>query len=281
MSDTRPRPPGFWRVTWLLLATARKRAMGRQKRARQMFRQQSSGKAANWSGLGVLLAALLMAGLNIVGAYLVKDAVLAGQRVAAEQRGYVVVGAPFLQQVQEAQFWAADQKAPWAEIDAAMRRSCRAEAGRLVQDYGGSQDMTAARLRDRARPQDQRLHHARARCSWAWGIGHVGRPSGDAWLPRPALVGPDAGHTGRSAGTRRAASPASMWEWLLSHPVRPGAVFCAEMLAPIAASPLFWSAPLVHGFLYGFVYGSALGAFAAIVVGIPATAAGGLPRQGA
>ncbi len=64
-----------------------------------------------------------------------------------------------------------------------------------------------------------------------------------------------------------------MWKWLFSHPVRPGAVFYAEMLAPIAANPLFWSAPLAPGFLYGFVYGPALGAFATVVVGIPATVA--------
>ena len=274
MSDTRPQAPGFWRVTWLLLAAARRRAMGRRKRARQIFRQQSSGKAANWSGLGVLLVGALMAGLNILGAYLVKDAVVAGQRIAAEQRGYVVVGTPFLQQVQEAQFWATDQKAPWAEIDHALRPSYRAEAERLVQEHGGNQDAIAARLR--ATVLGHKIDDFITRDVAAPGLGALGTSAG-----YPAMFGSIAlfwwvlmlvtQGEGPELDVQRRRHP--MWEWLLSHPVRPGAVFCAEMLAPVAANPLFWSAPLMPGFLYGFVHGRALGVLAAVVVGVPAIVA--------
>ena len=35
-----------------------------------------------------------------------------------------------------------------------------------------------------------------------------------------------------------------MWEWLLSHPARPSAVFLAEMLAPLAANPNIILAPI-------------------------------------
>lgn len=272
MSDT--RPPGFWRVTWLLLRTAHRRAIGRRKRARQIFRQQSSGRAANWSGLGVLLVGALMAGLNTLGAYLVKDAVGAGQRVAAEQRGYVVVGAPFLQQVQEARFRATNWKVPWAEIDDALRQSYHAEAGRLVQEYSGSQDAIAARLR--ATVLDRRTEDFITRDRAAPGLGTLGASEG-----YPAMLGSIAllwwglmlvmQGEGPELDVQRRRHP--MWEWLFSHPVRAGVVFCAEMLAPIAANPLFWSAPLAPGFLYGFVYGPALGALAAVVVGIPATVA--------
>lgn len=38
-----------------------------------------------------------------------------------------------------------------------------------------------------------------------------------------------------------------MWEWLLSHPVRPVAAFAAEMLAPLTANPLYLSAPVYSG----------------------------------
>ncbi len=64
-----------------------------------------------------------------------------------------------------------------------------------------------------------------------------------------------------------------MWEWLFSHPVPPGAVFLAEMLAPIAANPIYFSAPLLPGILYGFIYGKAWGFLAAVVVGVPVTVA--------
>lgn len=60
-----------------------------------------------------------------------------------------------------------------------------------------------------------------------------------------------------------------MWEWLFSHPVRPGPVFLAEMLSPIAANPIYWSAPLFFGVLYGMVYGVSEGIAAVALVGIP------------
>lgn len=60
-----------------------------------------------------------------------------------------------------------------------------------------------------------------------------------------------------------------MWEWVFSHPVRPGAVFFAEMLSPIAANPIYVTAPLFFAFLYGFTYGEETGIAAAILIGVP------------
>lgn len=64
-----------------------------------------------------------------------------------------------------------------------------------------------------------------------------------------------------------------LWEWLFSHPVRPGAVFAAEILAPMAANPIYWGAPLFVGVAYGLVYGGGLGLLAAPLLGIPLTVA--------
>jgi membrane protease YdiL (CAAX protease family) len=60
-----------------------------------------------------------------------------------------------------------------------------------------------------------------------------------------------------------------MWEWLFTHPVRPGAVFFAEMLSPIAANPIYVTAPLFFAVLYGFIYGQATGVAAAVLIGVP------------
>lgn len=274
MSNPRPRSPGFWRVIFLLLAASRRRAIGRQKRARQMFRQQSGGKTANWSKLGVLLTVVMMAGVNVGGAYLVKSAVTAGQRVAAEQRGQVVVGAQFFQQVREAQDWATGQRSPWGEIDQAMRPRYRVEAGRLANDYGGNQAVIADRLR--ATVLDDRIGNFTTPDRAAPGLAGLGTSEGF-----PAMLGSIAllwwglmlvmQGEGPELDTQRRRHP--IWEWLLSHPIRPGAMFCAEMLAPVAANPLFWSAPLTLGFLYGFIYRPGLGILAAAVVGIPITIA--------
>lgn len=60
-----------------------------------------------------------------------------------------------------------------------------------------------------------------------------------------------------------------MWEWLFSHPVPSGAVFLAEMLAPAAANPIYWGAPLYAGVLFGLTYGFSAGALATLLAGIP------------
>jgi membrane protease YdiL (CAAX protease family) len=60
-----------------------------------------------------------------------------------------------------------------------------------------------------------------------------------------------------------------MWEWYFSHPVRPAAVFVAEMLAPLAENPVYATAPLFLATLFGITYGAGIGILAALVCGIP------------
>ena len=72
---------------------------------------------------------------------------------------------------------------------------------------------------------------------------------------------------GLELDTQRRKHP--MWEWLFSHPAPHGAIFLAEMLAPVAANPIYWSAPLFVGFLYATVYSFGAGVFAALIIGVP------------
>ena len=60
-----------------------------------------------------------------------------------------------------------------------------------------------------------------------------------------------------------------MWEWLLGHPVRPVAAFAAEMLSPLMANPIYFSAPIFWWVILGKVFGSVAGFVGAILVGIP------------
>jgi membrane protease YdiL (CAAX protease family) len=267
--------PGFWRVVWLLLAAARRRAVGRQKRQAELFRQRA-GKtgAGNWAGVGLVVAALLMSGLNIVAAFVIRNAVTAAERSDAERHGWIVVDQAFAHKVAqverraEAQFW--DQTA----IDHALARAYRGESQRIAQFFGGDADAIAQRLRASVQANGTAkllpLHDA------APGLSALPTASS-----LPALVGALGlfgwavmlvfQGEGLDLDTQRRRHP--MWEFLFSHPVPPGAVFLADMLAPIAANPLFFSAPLFPAFLYGFVYGPAAGALAGVVVGIPVTIA--------
>jgi hypothetical protein len=64
-----------------------------------------------------------------------------------------------------------------------------------------------------------------------------------------------------------------MWEWLFSHPVKPGAVSLAEMLSPIAANPTYATGPFFFGVLYGSIYSPEVGIAAAILIGVPVSVA--------
>jgi hypothetical protein len=52
-----------------------------------------------------------------------------------------------------------------------------------------------------------------------------------------------------------------------------GAVFFAEMLAPVAANPLYWGAPLFAAIVYANVYGLSGGIAAAVLTGVPVAVA--------
>lgn len=60
-----------------------------------------------------------------------------------------------------------------------------------------------------------------------------------------------------------------MWEWLLSHPIRPAHAFYAELLAPLMANPVYFAALLFPWVLLGSIFGSGPGFGAALCIGLP------------
>jgi membrane protease YdiL (CAAX protease family) len=180
--------------------------------------------------------------------------------MAAEQQGKIIVSNGFLLAV----YWA---ETHWyASANLVLDPHCSSEAMRIADRYGGREAAIGQKLCDTVRQR---------------GTQDFITPSGIAALarvgPLPAMFGSLAlfwwammlvfQGEGVELDLQRRRHP--MWEWLFSHPVRPGPVFVAEMLGPIAANPLYWSAPLFVGVLYGFVYDVELGALAALLVGVP------------
>jgi membrane protease YdiL (CAAX protease family) len=267
--------PHFWRVVWLLLAASRRRAVGRQKRQAELFRQRA-GKtgAGNWAGVAIVMAAVLMAGLNIVGAFVIRNAVTAAERSDAERQGWVVVDKPFADRVAKVELRAKAQSWDQAAIDRALARAYRGESQQIAQFYGGDANAIAQRLRQSVQTHGtanlRPLHDAAPGLAALPAAASLPALVGGLGLFGWALMLVFQGE-GLDLDTQRRRHP--MWEFLFSHPVPPGAVFLADMLAPIAANPLFFSAPLFPAFLYGFVYGPAAGALAAVVVGVPVTIA--------
>lgn len=259
-------PPSFWRTVRLLLEASRKRAAGRRKRQQELLQNRAGRKATNWSGLSFAFAIVFMALLNAFAAIVVSTAVASGERIEVERQGKIVVTWWFLNTAQRA--------CNRGEADKLPNRSYSMEAKEIADRYGGTPSAIEQKLRTSVREHGTRDFISKDKAS-----------PGLAALPRsgrlPALLGSLIliwwavmlvfQGEGLELDLQRRRHP--MWEWLFSHPVRPGPVFLAEMLSPMAANPIYWSGPLFAGVLYTSVYGLGRGALAALLAGVPITIA--------
>ncbi len=221
------------------------------------------------SDLGFLLTVLVMAGFNVMAALLVKGAVDAGERVAAERQGWVVVDGWFADAVaQDARRVRLRQLSPDL-FETVLRPDIAREAADLARAYGGDEAATRERLLAAVRDGGGRTLLARERA--VPGLTGLETTGLAAMLGSLALLGWGAmlvlQGEGLELDVQRRRHP--MWEWVFSHPVPPGAVFLAEMLAPIVVNPVCYSAPLLPTILYGSVYGPGGGLLAAGLVGVP------------
>ncbi len=265
------QPPGSIRVVGLLLATARRRAVGRRSRARDIMRNQTGRTGGRLRGFGSLVGLVLAIGLSVVSALLVQEAVKAGQRIDVERNGQILAGRDFVDRVRDAQFGGSDQAPPGT--GSSWRYLCTSEGARLADQTGGDAKAIARHLC--AAMLDGRTDRFAAEEDAASGLAGLATRGAGAllglivvawWAAMLVMQG-----EGLELDTQKRRHP--MWEWVLSHPVRPAALFGAEMLAPLASNPTFWGAPLMPGILFGFVYGPALGVLATVAVGIPAAVA--------
>ena len=132
MRSQRPSPPSSWRTVRLLLGAARKRAAGRRKRQQELLRQRAQN-STDWSGLGFALTVLLMAALNIGAAFVVRIAVASGERIEVERKGKIVGSRYFMDQVQTAIRYPAENGPTLPST------YCSSEAQEIAERHGGTQ----------------------------------------------------------------------------------------------------------------------------------------------
>lgn len=256
-------PPGFWRTVGLLLGAARKRAAGRRTRQQQLLNQRGARSSTDWGGLGYALTVLVMAALNILAAFVVSSAVTIAQRIQVEQSGKIVVSRSFLEAVNTATEY-------YRRGDDYLEPLYSSEARNIAENYGGTPGDIEHKLRESVRDHGTRDFVTRDQASPGLSAivktGPIPSLLGSVFLILWGIMLVFQGE-GLELDLQRRRHP--MWEWIFSHPVRAGPVFFAEMLSPIAANSIYWSAPLFVGFAYGFVYDSSQGLLAALLVGVP------------
>ncbi|HEX8373085.1 MAG TPA: CPBP family intramembrane glutamic endopeptidase [Chthoniobacterales bacterium] len=209
----------------------------------------------------MVAAFVLMSVLHIIAAFMVSEAVTTGQRLEVEREGKMIVSRSFLGAVE-----LFENKGKVREHEPSFSN----EAVMIQLERGGSKKEIEKRLRDTVAVYGRKnlVPESDIKTGFYHSIpaGELSALLGSMvlllWFVMLVCQG-----EGLELDLQRRRHP--MWEWLLSHPVRPGAVFLAEMLSPVAANPVYLTAPVFVGVLYGFIHGPMTGAFLAVLVGIP------------
>ena len=264
--------PTFWSTLRILLGAAHKRSAGRQKRQQELLHNRTGRNATDWGSVGFFFTAVFMIILNVVAAFVLRTAVTSAQRVETERRGGIVVSRLFFEEADTAE--PGDTPASKRRKEAFYRTICAQEAARIAIRTGGNRSEIQAELLDSVEHYGTSHLTTQARPSPEFASQQSNRPFAPMigslvlfwWLLMLIFQG-----EGLELDLQRRRHP--MWEWLFSHPAPPGAIFLAEMLAPIAANPIYWGAPLFVIVLYSFTYNGALGLLAGLLVGVPITVA--------
>jgi len=267
MSVRFSKEPTFRTTVRLLLKASRQRSLGRRTRQQELINRRGG---SDWGGFGYLVAIFFMGAINVGAAFMLRGAVEAGQRIVIERQGKIAVSKTFLDGLESAKRLSVLLS---EDINKELSESFYSiEAAKIAQDRGGDKREIARKLEEtvRAGRTGDLIENDVA----SPGLGALSRTG-----PLAAMLGSMVliwwwlmlvfQGEGLELDLQRRRHP--MWEWLFSHPVPPGAVFLAEMLSPIASNPVYWTAPLFVGCVYGFAYDFPTAVLAVLLIGVPIT----------
>ena len=288
----RPLPPPTpdWNVFRLLWRTARRRAVGRARRQSELMRRKKGSETASsfMAFMAILVAGFIHAMLGWVAINFADAANIAD----GEHENLQVIGkfeASLLDHAVQKQS-AVDTWQKQLDATVTPRPADRAALERAKAEATMARDVfvkSAAqwRLRTLGGTEEAQRHLIAEHYRRYGQAGFVCRPAGFAAMliraPRsPTVLVPLMGGMliwwlamlvfqgeGLELDVQRRRHP--MWEWLMCHPVRPGAVFYADMLAPLMANPVYLAAPIFWWIVLGSVYGVLGGLVGAIAIGLP------------
>lgn len=283
------RPLSFWRTLILLLRATRTKSNGRAKRQQQLMGHRT-GKISklrfSWPWVGFIFAILFTAVIHWVSAYFVYEIVISGQKVEWERQGKLVVDADYFDAMKYYNSDAGISTEDGAAAQESIEKWFNYEARKLARSHNGAAEDYKRKLVEinshKSSGSLPKLLPGLSRNKETSGIVSDAEASfntailqsnkslaammGSIILILWALMVVCQGE-GLELDLQRRRHP--IWEWLLSHPVKPGAIFMAEMLAPLVSNPLYCTAPLFVGFLYHWVFGLKYAILATVLIGIP------------
>ncbi len=256
-SEPKFRPAGFWTTVLLLLRTSRARSNGRLKRGHEIYKQRNGRNPPYSIGFSNIIAVFIAFGFQAVMSFCVYEAVVQGERGETELHGKTVVDRWFL----EGGVYPRLTRGEPTETD------IDEEAERISRDYGNPAKERF--LQEMKRNDVRNMVSSDVVETGFDGVGTQGEPAmlGSIFLAWWFLALVCLGEGSMQTDAQQRRHP--IWEWLFSHPVPQGAIFLAEMLAPIFGNLFYLGTPLFVGILYGLTYGFWHGCLAAVILGIP------------
>jgi len=269
MSD-RLATPGFFQTVKVLLLAAHRRAIARSRRQQELLRHRTSKKSAidTTGSLGWAAVIIMMAVLHSMFAFFLDAMMDTSPQAEVEQAGKIVVSSRFLREIDK--FQKREYDLSRRDVREYQDSLFSWEAHHRTERLGGSREDNEKFLRNTVRDRGTDALFNEDKISSRLGSLAKAGPASHLlgslilvwWFIMMVFQG-----EGLELDLQRRRHP--MWEWLFSHPVGAGAVFFAEMLSPIAANPVYLTAPIFWGFLFGLIYGAPVGIVAALVVGAP------------
>ncbi len=263
-------PTPNWHVFRLLWKAARRRVIGRQARQRAIMRQKN-GSSAN--PLGCLTSLLMIGVMALVhGAlgWMLVSTLKTAQIVTLERNGQLVVS----------NYLARDLDRLADPEDLPTKESWRTSRTREELNDEFIHDVGREREAEMGGTIQSNLAFVESHLQKYGPFGFVlerdvARLAGN----QPVVWWPAAGFIilwwlvmivfqgeGLELDIQRRRHP--MWEWLQSHPVRPVTAFAADLLAPMMANPVYFTAPIFWWFVLGRQFGPLAGFFGGLAVGL-------------
>ena len=280
-------PTSSWNVFKALWHASRRRAVGRQLRQAQLMHRKTSGGGDPVGSIGNFLAYVFMVVLHGALAWMAIDAAKVATWLQIETQGMATVGPSFAFRtfpvVEQALAKAKeDVRRGGGDVVAHEKALTKAQFGydnyvdRIVSSggrwrarhMGGSENEQEVWLRKHIKSRGSEglylegdpkpvLHELAVGQTAFWSVASFLIAW---WLLMMVFQG-----EGLELDVQRRRHP--MWEWLLSHPVRPVAAFSAEMLAPMFSNPIYLTAPVFWILLFRHVYPLPLAILAGCLVG--------------